>query len=90
MMRPVKWMGEDLKMPMDVIAGEPVITVTGRQNVYIENYHRILSFQEKEIRLRARTCQIVVEGKRLGIRYYTKEEILISGLITSVRMEGMG
>ena len=37
-----------LHLPQDVIPGEPVITVTGRRNVYIENYNRIVSFMDKD------------------------------------------
>ncbi len=76
-----------LHIPRDVALGEPVITVTGRQNVYIENYNRIVSFHEEEIRLQARTCRIVISGKRLRIEYYTKDDMMIAGQIGSVRME---
>ncbi len=76
-----------LHLPQDVVQGEPVITVAGRQKVYIENYSRIASFHEEEIRLQARTCRIVVSGKRLRIEYYTKDDMMIAGQIGSVRME---
>ncbi len=76
-----------LNIPKDVIPGEPVITITGRQRVYIENYYRIVCFQEEEVRLQTKTCKIVVMGKRLRIEYYTKEDMLITGQIGSVLME---
>ncbi len=76
-----------LNIPQDVIPGEPVITVTGRRNVYIENYNRIISFVDNEIRLQAKTCRVVVRGKRLEIEYYTGDDILITGLIHSVMTE---
>ncbi len=76
-----------LHIPQDVIPGEPVITVTGRQRVYIENYRRIVTFKEEEIRLQAKTCRIVVRGRRLKIAYYTSEDMLIAGQISSVCME---
>ena len=60
-----------LSIPNDVIPGEPMVTMTGRQKVYIENYHRIVSFQDEEIKLQAKTCRILVHGKRLRIEYYT-------------------
>ncbi len=75
-------------IPQEVIPGEPVITVTGRKNVHIENYHRIERFSGDEIRLRARTCRVTVRGKRLRIEYYTPDEMLIGGQILSVSMEG--
>jgi len=76
-----------LHIPQDVIPGEPVITVTGRRNVYIENYNRIISFLDNEVKLQAKTCRIIVQGKRLEIQYYTGDDILITGLIHTVIME---
>ncbi len=77
-----------LHIPQDVIPGEPVITMVGRQNLHIENYRRIEYFSEQEIRLRAKTCRVAVCGKRLRIEYYTKDEMMIGGQIISVCMEG--
>ncbi len=75
-------------IPQDVIPGEPVITVTGRRNVYIENYNRIISFIDNEIKIQAKTCRIIVRGKRLEIEYYTGDDILITGVIGAVLTEG--
>ena len=77
-----------ISIPKDVIPGEPMVTMTGRQKVYIENYHRIVSFQDEEIKLQAKTCRILVHGKRLRIEYYTRDDMLIAGQIHSVSMEG--
>ncbi len=76
-----------MHIPQDVIPGEPIITVTGRQKAYIENYNKIVAFREEEIRLQARTCRIIVHGRRLKIAYYTREDMLIVGQIASVSME---
>lgn len=87
MMRVFAQAASFLHIPQDVIPGEPVITVTGRRNVYIENYNRILSFLDDEIKIQAKTCRIIIAGKRLRIQYYTGDDILISGLIHSVVTE---
>ena len=85
MAKMIEQAGAMLHIPMDVAAGEPVITVTGRRNVYIENYKRIVSFMDDKIQ--GKTCRIIVRGKRLAIEYYTGDDILISGLIQSVATE---
>lgn len=77
-----------LHIPQDVIPGEPIITVTGRRNVYIENYNRIISFLDNEVKIQAKTCKIIVQGKRLEIQYYTGDDILITGMIQAVLTEG--
>ncbi len=87
MARMIEQAGSVLHIPKDVAAGEPVITVTGRRNVYIENYKRIISFMDDEVKIQGKTCRIIVQGKRLAIEYYTGDDILISGLIHSVATE---
>lgn len=79
---------DTLGIPKDVVLKEPVITITGRRNMYIENYNRIISFGEQEIRIQGKTCKISVIGKRLQIEYYTGDDMLITGQIMSVAMEG--
>ena len=81
---------KSLKIPADVALGEPVITITGRRRVYLENYDRIVSLDPGEIRLQTRTCKIQILGTCLGIEYYTKDEMLITGQIISVNMETRG
>ena len=76
-----------LHIPQDVIPGEPVVTMSGRRKVYIENYNRIISFMDNEVKLQAKTCRIIVQGKRLEIEYYNGDDILITGLIHSVVTE---
>ena len=44
---------KSLHIPADVALGEPVITITGRRRVYLENYERILSLDPDEIRFGA-------------------------------------
>ncbi len=78
-----------LHIPQDVTPGEPVITMIGRRNVHIENYHRIEHFSAEMVRLRARTCRVSVCGRDLKIEYYTKEEMMIGGQVASVCMENV-
>lgn len=87
MARMIEQAGLALHIPKDVAAGEPVITVTGRRNVFIENYKRIISFLDDEIKIQGKTCRIIVQGKRLSIEHYTGDDILISGMIHSVTTE---
>ena len=53
---------KSLHIPADVALGEPVITITGRRRVYLENYERIVSLDPAEIRLQTRTCRIQILG----------------------------
>ena len=43
-----------------------------------------------EIRLQTRTCRVQILGTCLGIEYYTRDEMMITGQIISVNMEARG
>ena len=76
---------ERLKLPKDVCLGALRVTITGNNEIWIENYRGILEYSEQCIRLQTKQCQVIFEGRKLSIDYYTNEEMKISGLIECVR-----
>ena len=75
---------EWLELPKDILLGASIITITGNQELLIENYKSILDYREDYILLQAQKCRIQIKGKRLQISHYTKEEMKICGCITEV------
>ena len=71
-------------MPEDVVLGASVITITGRNEVCIENYRGIIEYTECLIRVQTKTMQIRLTGKQLQIEYYTNDEMKITGIICSL------
>lgn len=71
-------------MPEDVVLGASVITITGRNEVCIENYRGIIEYTECLIRVQTKTVQIRLTGKQLQIEYYTNDEMKITGIICSL------
>lgn len=75
---------DSLKLPKDFILGASIVTMLGKSEVWIENYRGIVEYSTSSILLQAKTCQILVQGERLNIAYYTNEDMKITGSIHSV------
>lgn len=85
-----KWKEElvdTLELPKDLMYGAVLVSITGRQEMLIENYRGILEYNQTCIRLQTKTCRLLVQGKNLHISYYTNEEMKITGMIDSVIYE---
>ena len=78
---------ESLELPKDLVYGAVLVSITGRQEILIENYRGILEYTQNHISLQTKTCRLVIRGKNLHISYYTNEEMKITGWIVSVLYE---
>jgi len=73
-----------LSVPKEVALDLPVLFVTGRGEVNIENYKNLMEFTDKKIRLRTRDSIVTIEGEGLILRQVTTENVLIVGKITGI------
>ena len=78
---------ESLELPKDLMYGAVLVSITGQQEILIENYRGILEYSQNHISLQTKTCRLVVRGKNLNISYYTNEEMKITGMIDSLIYE---
>ena len=78
---------ESLELPKDLMYGAVLVSITGQQEILIENYRGILEHTKNHISLQTKTCRLVIRGKDLNINYYTNEEMKITGRIESVFYE---
>ena len=78
-------------MPKDVVLGVPILTMTGQNEVSVENYRGIIEYTDLLIRIQTKIGQIKIIGKSLQIDYYTNDEMKITGRITSIeyRLRGI-
>lgn len=76
---------DSLNLPKDMMLGASIVTITGNREVWVENYKGIIFYNEKQIILQGKTCQIQFQGQCLSIDYYTNEDMKISGRIECVR-----
>jgi len=73
-----------LSVPKEVALDLPVLFVTGRGEVNVENYKNLMEFTDKKIRLRTRDSIVTIEGEGLILRQVTTENVLVAGKITGI------
>ncbi|MGB8453725.1 MAG: sporulation protein YqfC [Anaerocolumna sp.] len=77
-------LSSQLKLPSDMLAGAPIVTAIGRNEVCIENYKGILEYNSTLIKILTKIGSIHIEGKNLNISYFTNEEMKITGMIHTI------
>lgn len=75
------------ELPADLAYGSVLLSITGQNELLIENYRGILEYKEDHIRIQAKDCRILIIGKRLQVEYYTNEEMKIKGFIEQIIYE---
>ncbi|MBB2183083.1 YabP/YqfC family sporulation protein [Lachnospiraceae bacterium MD1] len=73
-----------LHLPGDILAGAPIITATGRNELCLENYKGIIEYNGNLIKVQTKSCKICIEGKQLNILYFTEDEMRITGYINAI------
>ena len=73
-----------LHLPADMLAGAPIITATGRNEICLENYKGIIEYNGNLIKIQTKACKICIEGKELNILYFTEDEMRITGYIQAI------
>ena len=73
-----------LHLPADILAGAPIITATGRNEISVENYKGIIEFNGNLVRIQTKICRICIEGKHLNILYFNEDEMKITGYIQAI------
>lgn len=75
---------EKLNIPLDISEGFPIVTISGKKELYIENYKGIIEYGKECIRIQTKGFRITISGKNLEIVYYTNVEMKIAGIIDSI------
>ncbi|MGL4361929.1 MAG: YabP/YqfC family sporulation protein [Cellulosilyticaceae bacterium] len=78
---------EQLDIPKEVVRNVPVITMVADEDVHIENFINIVSYEENCIRLKTQCGILCIKGKMLMAKEMDSEEIHIQGKICSVAFE---
>ena len=75
---------EKLNIPQDISDGLPIVTVTGKNEIYVENYKGVILYESNCIQIQTKNCRITFQGKHLEIVYYTNVDMKIIGELESV------
>ncbi|MGN0298463.1 MAG: YabP/YqfC family sporulation protein [Lachnospiraceae bacterium] len=80
-------LAEQFNLPKDVVCGSILISMEGRNHVWIRNFRSLIEYSDCCIRLAGKHEKIRVSGKRLHICTYNYEELEIQGSIEGVWFE---
>ena len=82
-------MADAANMPKDVVLGVPILTMTGQNEVSVENYRGIIEYTDLLIRIQTKIGQIKIIGKSLQIDYYTNDENYRSYHFNRISLRGI-
>ena len=74
-------LAESLKLPKDITKGDSIISLTGNEEAWIENYKGIIEYTPERIFLQLKNGRVELSKKNLHIAFYTIEEMRITGFI---------
>ena len=73
-----------LNIPEDISDGLPIVTITGKCELYIENYRGIIEYSKHQIRIQTTCGRICITGEELEIVYYTNTDMKITGKLETM------
>jgi sporulation protein YqfC len=76
-----------INLPADVLAGAPIITAIGRNEICLENYKGIIEYNSSLVKVQTKACKISIEGKELNILYFTEDEMKVTGFIKAIHYQ---
>lgn len=76
-----------LEMPKEIYSNEPKITVTGFNELLIENYKAVLEYEEFYVRVSTYIGIININGFNLVLNEMSKDDLLITGKIDGIDFE---
>ncbi|MCI5595534.1 MAG: YabP/YqfC family sporulation protein [Lachnospiraceae bacterium] len=75
---------EPVNLPQDVVYGALILTLTGHQEAYVENYRALLDYTENTIVIQGKKERIIIRGNDFLIQYFTNDDMKITGCISSI------
>ena len=76
-----------LEIPREIISDVPKITVTGFDEILIENFKGILEYEDYYIRINTSLGMVNINGYELKLENMTNDDIKVTGKIESVDVE---
>lgn len=74
-------------LPADIVAGAPKVTLTGMEQVLVENHRGILAYTDGLVEVTGRSGHIRIRGEKLLLRAMDSEMLLVTGNILGVDLE---
>ena len=75
---------DKLGLSDDIFRGAEIISMVGKRNLVLENYVKVVLYEEDKIVVKTKKNYVTVEGVNLKIEYMMDIELRISGRIDKV------
>ena len=85
--RKVRKIDEILEMPKEVCSDIPKFSITGFEEIIIENYKGILEYEDFFVRISTHIGIVNINGYNLNLENMTNDDIRVSGKIESIDIE---
>ena len=76
-----------LEMPQEVYSDTPKMTITGFNEMIIENFKGILEYEDYYVRINTALGIININGYEMKLENMTNDDIKVSGKIESIELE---
>ena len=76
-----------LEMPQEVYSDTPKVTITGFNEMIIENFKGILEYEDYFVRINTSLGIININGYELKLENMTNDDIKVNGKIESIDIE---
>lgn len=76
-----------LELPIEVTTNIPKITITGVNQIMIENYTGIIEYEEYLVKINTSIGIIIMEGNKMNLNQINENDILISGEFSKLYLE---
>lgn len=80
---------EILDMPKEVVSNVPKLTITGFEELLVENYKGILEYEDFFVRVNTYIGIININGFNLVLENMNDENIIIKGKIESIEIDNI-
>ena len=77
-----------LELPGELLGDTPKLTLTGSSQVLVENHRELLSYSDGSVEIGCGKTRLRIRGEGLLLRSMNREELMISGQIVSVEVDG--
>jgi len=76
-----------LEMPEEVYSNTPKLTITGFNEIVLENYKGILEYEEFSASISTYIGIVNISGYNINLEKMTNDDIKITGKIESIELE---
>lgn len=81
-------LADRMDLPAEPDPGKPALELLGENRLVAEHHKGILDYSRQEIRIRVSFGAVVVRGENLELSLMSGEQLIISGKIQNIALEG--